>query len=51
MPIAIESLLGRTGSLLQAQGFALATVLALSTVVLVVIVERLRMPLLERPVE
>jgi thiamine transport system permease protein len=42
MPIAIERLLGRTGSLLQAQGFVLATLLALATVVLVVLVERLQ---------
>jgi len=51
MPTAIESLLGRTGSLLQAQGFALATVLALGTVVLVVIAERLRVSLPQRRVE
>ncbi|HSP27295.1 MAG TPA: iron ABC transporter permease [Ilumatobacteraceae bacterium] len=42
MPIAIEQLLGRTGSALQAQGFVLATLLAATTVVLVVIVERLQ---------
>ena len=42
MPIAIEQLLGRTGSVLQAQGFALATLLAATTVVLVVLVERLQ---------
>lgn len=36
MPIAIDSLLGRTGSLLRAQGFALATILAVITVVVVV---------------
>jgi thiamine transport system permease protein len=42
MPIAIERLLGRTGSALQAQGFVLATLLAATTVVLVVIVERLQ---------
>ncbi len=44
MPIAIERLLGRTGSVLQAQGFALATLLAATTVILVVIVERLQSP-------
>jgi thiamine transport system permease protein len=42
MPIAIEQLLGRTGSALQAQGFVLATLLAATTVILVVIVERLQ---------
>lgn len=41
MPIAIESLLGRTGSLLQAQGFALATVLAAATVAAVALTDRL----------
>ncbi len=44
MPIAIEQLLGRTGSILQAQGFVLATVLAAATMVLVVVVERLQSP-------
>jgi thiamine transport system permease protein len=44
MPIAIEQLLGRTGSTLQAQGFVLATLLAVATVILVVIVERLQAP-------
>lgn len=48
MPIAIEQLLGRTGSVLQAQGFALATLLAATTVILVVVVERLQSPLTER---
>jgi thiamine transport system permease protein len=42
MPIAIEQLLGRTGSILQAQGFVLAALLAAATVVLVVVVERLQ---------
>ncbi len=42
MPIAIERLLGRTGSVLQAQGFALATLLAATTVLLVVVVEHLQ---------
>ena len=36
MPIAIDGLLGRAGALLQAQGYALATILAATTVVLVV---------------
>jgi thiamine transport system permease protein len=49
MPIAIEQLLGRTGSVLQAQGFALATLLAATTVILVVLVERLQSPLIDRP--
>ena len=40
VPIAIEQLLGRTGSLLQAQGYVLATLLALLTIVLVVVVDR-----------
>jgi thiamine transport system permease protein len=44
MPIAIEALLGRAGSVLQAQGFVLATLLAATTVVLVVIVEHLQSP-------
>lgn len=44
MPIAIEQLLGRTGSTLQAQGFVLATLLAMATVILVVVVERLQAP-------
>ncbi len=44
MPIAIEALLGRTGSVLQAQGFVLATLLAAATVFLVVAVERLQAP-------
>jgi len=48
MPIAIEQLLDRTGSILQAQGFALATLLAATTVILVVIVERLQSQLAGR---
>ncbi|NND76502.1 MAG: iron ABC transporter permease [Ilumatobacter sp.] len=40
IPIAIERLLGRTGSLLQAQGYALATILAATTIVLVTAVDR-----------
>ncbi len=39
LPIAIEQLLGRTGSILQAQGFVLATILAAATVALVLAVE------------
>ena len=39
MPIAIERLLGRTGPLLQAQGYVLATLLATMTVLLVVAVD------------
>ena len=48
MPIAIEALLGRTGSALQAQGFVLATLLAAATVILVVVVERLQGPRSDR---
>ena len=40
LPIAIEQLLGRTGTTLQAQGYALATMLAALTVVLVVVIEQ-----------
>lgn len=40
VPIAIEQLLGRTGSLLQAQGYVLATMLAIVTIVLVAVVDR-----------
>jgi thiamine transport system permease protein len=36
MPIAIERLLGRTGAVLQAQAYALATILAVVTVLVVV---------------
>ncbi len=39
VPIAIERLLGRTGSLLQAQGYALATLLAAATILIVVAVD------------
>ena len=42
LPIAIEQLLGRTGSILQAQGFVLATILAAATVVLILVVERVQ---------
>jgi thiamine transport system permease protein len=40
LPIAIEQLLGRTGSLLQAKGYALATILAAATIALVMAVDR-----------
>ena len=40
LPIAVENLLGRTGSLFQAKGYALATLLAVATIALVVIVDR-----------
>lgn len=40
LPIAIEQLLGRTGSLLQTQAYVLATMLALATVALVLLVDR-----------
>lgn len=39
MPIAIERLLGRTGALLQAQGYALATILAAATIAVVVVLD------------
>lgn len=45
VPIAIEQLVGRTGSLLQAQGYALATLLAIVTVLLVLAVDRGHEPL------
>lgn len=41
LPIAIERLLGRTGSLFQAQAFALSTVLAATTIGIVLLVDRL----------
>lgn len=44
LPIAIEQLVGRTGTILQAQGFVLATLLALLTIALVVGVEHLQRP-------
>lgn len=40
LPIAIEQLLGRTGSLLQTKGYALATILAAATIGLVMLVDR-----------
>jgi thiamine transport system permease protein len=42
LPIAIESLVGRTGSVLQAQGFALATMLAVATMVLVLAIDHIQ---------
>jgi len=39
MPVAIEGLLGRTGDLLQAQAYALATILAAVTVALVLVLD------------
>lgn len=39
MPIAIERLLGRTGALLQAQGYALATILAAATIAVVAVLD------------
>jgi thiamine transport system permease protein len=35
MPIAIDRLVGRPGALLQAQGYALATILAATTIAVV----------------
>ena len=40
MPLAIERLLGRTGGVFQAQAFALSTILAAATIVLVLFVDR-----------
>lgn len=40
LPVAIAELLGRTGSLLQTKGYALATILAAATVALVMLVDR-----------
>jgi thiamine transport system permease protein len=42
LPVAIDRLLGRTGDLIQAQGFALATMLLVLTVVAVAAVDGLR---------
>jgi thiamine transport system permease protein len=39
MPIAIDQLLARAGTLLQAQGYALATILAATTVAVVVLLD------------
>lgn len=44
LPIAIERLLGRTGSLLQAKGFAIALLLAIITMVIVLVVDRTHDP-------
>ena len=44
MPIAVERLLGRTGTLLQSQGYALAVILAVATIVVVVVVGGLSDP-------
>lgn len=40
LPIAIENLLGRTGSLLQTKGYALSVILAAATIGLVMLVDR-----------
>ena len=40
LPIAIEQLLGRTGSLLQTKGYALAAVLAAATIAIVMLIDR-----------
>lgn len=40
LPIAIEKLLGRTGSLLQTKGYALSAILAAATIGLVMLVDR-----------
>ena len=40
MPIAIDRLLGRTGSLLQSQGYALAAILAAVTILVVLLLDR-----------
>jgi thiamine transport system permease protein len=40
LPIAIERLLGRTGSVFQAQAFALSTILAAMTITIVMLVDR-----------
>ena len=39
LPLAIERLLGRTGGLFQAQAFALSTILAVATIVIVLLVD------------
>jgi thiamine transport system permease protein len=39
MPIAIERLLGRTGAALQAQAYVLATILAVATIVIVLLLD------------
>jgi thiamine transport system permease protein len=40
LPLAIERLLGRTGSVFQAQAFALSTILAAATIAIVMLVDR-----------
>ncbi len=42
LPLAVEQLLGRTGTVLQTQGYVLAVILTVFTVVLVVVVEQLQ---------
>ena len=42
LPIAIEQLLGRPGTLLHAQGYVLATVLAALTFAVIAVVEGVR---------
>lgn len=44
VPLAIDALLGRTGTLLQGQAFALATILTVMTVTVVLIADRLTRP-------
>jgi thiamine transport system permease protein len=39
MPIAVEQLLGRTGTLLQGQGYALAVILAAATIAVVLLLD------------
>jgi thiamine transport system permease protein len=39
MPIAIERLLGRTGAVLQAQAYVLATILAVATIAIVLLLD------------
>ena len=39
MPIAIERLLSRPGALLQAQGYALAVILAAATILVVMLLD------------
>jgi thiamine transport system permease protein len=51
LPIAIEQLLGRTGSLIQAKGYALATILAVATIALVMAVDRTGDAALGRPAD
>jgi thiamine transport system permease protein len=39
LPLAIERLLGRTGGVFQAQAFALSTILAAATILVVVLLD------------